>query len=57
MGDISQLKTIAEHLRSQGEAFAPISEKITQHADEFDFDGIVTLADTLVGGTKPYHPT
>ena len=53
MGDISQLKTIAEHLRSQGEAFAPISEKIIQHADEFDFDGIATLADTLVGSTKP----
>jgi HPt (histidine-containing phosphotransfer) domain-containing protein len=48
MGDVSQLKTIADQLRSQGEAFAPISDKIIQFADEFDFDGIATLADKLV---------
>jgi PAS domain S-box-containing protein len=48
MGDITQLKSIANQLRSQSEAFSPISKKIIQCADDFDFEGIATLADELV---------
>ena len=47
MGDITQLKSIAAQLRSQGDAFAPISEKIIQCADNIDFEGIASLADEL----------
>jgi CheY-like chemotaxis protein len=51
MGDITQLKSIAQQLRSQSDAFSPISEKIIQCADDFNFEGIAALADELVGNT------
>jgi PAS domain S-box-containing protein len=51
MGDITQLKSIAKQLRSQSDAYSPISEKIIQCADDFDFEAIAALADELVGNT------
>jgi hypothetical protein len=48
MGDISQLKSIAEELSSKVNAFSPVAKKIIQLAEEFDFEGLVTLADSLV---------
>ena len=48
MGDISQLKSIAEELSSKVNAFSPVAKKIIQLAEEFDFEGLVTLADNLL---------
>jgi PAS domain S-box-containing protein len=49
MGDITELKSIAERLRSQNDEFSPVSDKIIQCADSIDFEGITALADELVG--------
>ncbi|MBW2408242.1 MAG: hypothetical protein JRF72_00485, partial [Deltaproteobacteria bacterium] len=48
MGDITQLKNIADELSSKTRAFVPIGNKITKLADEFDFEGIAQLADSLM---------
>ena len=40
MGDVAQLKSIAEELKSESDALAPFCDKLVQLADDFDFDGI-----------------
>jgi CheY-like chemotaxis protein/HPt (histidine-containing phosphotransfer) domain-containing protein len=47
MGDVTQLKFVAEELTSQTESFLPIGKRIIQLAEEFDFDAIKQLADKL----------
>jgi two-component system sensor histidine kinase/response regulator len=47
MGDVTELKGIAEELEAQAEELAPLSEKIRQLAEDFDFDGVLHLADVL----------
>jgi HPt (histidine-containing phosphotransfer) domain-containing protein len=47
MGDVTQLKFVAEELTSHTQSFAPIGNKIKQLAEEFDFDAINLLADKL----------
>jgi HPt (histidine-containing phosphotransfer) domain-containing protein len=47
MGDVTQIKSIAEELKSKSEAFAPISEKFIQLAEDFDFEGISKLVGEL----------
>ncbi len=47
MGDVTQIKSIAEELKSKSEAFAPISDKFIQLAQDFDFEGISKLAGEL----------
>ncbi len=47
MGDVTQLKYVAEELTSHTQSFAPIGNKIKQLAEEFDFDAIKQLADKL----------
>jgi PAS domain S-box-containing protein len=47
MGNVSQLKSIAAELTAKSEAFSPIGQKIIHLAEEFDFDGIVQLANNL----------
>jgi HPt (histidine-containing phosphotransfer) domain-containing protein len=47
MGDVTELKGIADELQAQAEELAPLREKIVQLAEEFDFDGILQLADVL----------
>jgi PAS domain S-box-containing protein len=44
MGDVTQIKAIAEELKSKSDVFAPISDKFIQMAEDFDFDGILKLA-------------
>ena len=44
MGDVTQIKAIAEELKSQSDVFAPISDKFILLAEDFDFDGILKLA-------------
>ena len=44
MGDVAGLKAIAEELSARETEFVPFQEKIAQLADNFDFDGILELA-------------
>jgi PAS domain S-box-containing protein len=47
MGDVTRIKTIAEDFKSRSDAFIPISEHLIQMAEDFDFEGILKLADKL----------
>jgi HPt (histidine-containing phosphotransfer) domain-containing protein len=47
MGDVTQLKTIAEELTSQTAVLAPVAQKIIHLAEDFDFDGITKWATEL----------
>jgi len=47
MGDISALTTIAEEMASRSKHFAPYLLKIAQLIDDFDFEGILGLANDL----------
>ena len=47
MGDVTQIKSIAEEFKAKSEAFGPVYERFIQLADDFDFDGIAKLADEL----------
>jgi PAS domain S-box-containing protein len=47
MGDVTQIKSIAEALKSKSDALAPISDKFIQLAEDFDFDGISKLVGEL----------
>jgi HPt (histidine-containing phosphotransfer) domain-containing protein len=49
IGDVTQLITISDDLISWSDAYAPYSEKIARMADDFDFDGLLELADNLTG--------
>ena len=47
MGDVSQVRAIAEELRSQSEDLAPLCDKLMQLADDFDLDGILDLMNEM----------
>ena len=47
MGDVTELLTIADSLKSESAGFLPYSEKIMRLADDFDFEGIFHIADEL----------
>ena len=47
MGDVTELLTIADSLKSESDGFLPYSRKIMRLADDFDFEGIMHLADEL----------
>ncbi len=40
MGDVIQIKSIAEELRTESDAMAPFCDRLIRLADDFDFDGI-----------------
>jgi len=40
LGDVTQLKSIAEELKSESDALAPFCDELIRLADDFDFDGI-----------------
>jgi hypothetical protein len=40
MGDVMQIKSIAEDLKSESDAAAPFCNRIVRLAEDFDFDGI-----------------
>jgi PAS domain S-box-containing protein len=52
MGDVTQLKSIAEELASQTEVLAPVAQQIVRLAEEFDFDEITKLAAELLKQTS-----
>ena len=47
MGDVSALTAIAEEMAARSKDFAPYLGRIAQLADDFDFEGILGLADDL----------
>ena len=47
VGDISGLMAACDELAAEAEAFGPYKTKVTRLADDFDFDGILRLADEL----------
>jgi HPt (histidine-containing phosphotransfer) domain-containing protein len=47
MGDVTQIKSIAEDLKSKSAAFAPFGNKLIQLAEDFDFEGISKLLGEL----------
>ena len=47
MGDVTRIKTIAEDFKSKSDAFVPIGNRFIQMAEDFDFEGILKLADKL----------
>jgi CheY-like chemotaxis protein/HPt (histidine-containing phosphotransfer) domain-containing protein len=49
MGDVTRIKSIAGECRSQSERFAPIADRIIDLTSDFDFDGILKIADQLTG--------
>ncbi len=47
MGDITQIKAIAERLKSKSKEFTAFSDRCTQLAEDFDFEGITKLVGEL----------
>ena len=47
MGDVASLQALAEELKAQSSALVPLCDNIVKLAEDFDFDGIVKLADDL----------
>jgi PAS domain S-box-containing protein len=47
MGDVSALTAIAEEMASGSSAFAPYLRRIAQLSDDFDFEGILEMANDL----------
>jgi hypothetical protein len=40
MGDVIQIKSIVEELKSESDAIAPFCDELIRLAEDFDFDGI-----------------
>jgi len=51
MGDVTELAAIADELKSTSETLVPYSEKITQLANDFEFEEILEISDQLAGIT------
>jgi HPt (histidine-containing phosphotransfer) domain-containing protein len=47
MGDVTQIKSIAEELKSEFDAMAPFCDELVRLAEDFDFDGIQRWVDEL----------
>ena len=47
VGDITTLNAIAEEIKTHSDACVPLSKQIVQLAQDFDLDGIRTLADAF----------
>jgi HPt (histidine-containing phosphotransfer) domain-containing protein len=47
MGDVMTLTALAEELKANSDTCIPLSKQIIQMAEDFEFDGILKLADAL----------
>ena len=47
LGDVSGLAAICSELAARSEAFGPYKARVTQLADDFDFDGVLKLTEEL----------
>jgi HPt (histidine-containing phosphotransfer) domain-containing protein len=52
MGDIGNLKSIADGLKLKSASYAVFSDNITRMAENFDFEGILNLVDELRSSTE-----
>jgi hypothetical protein len=43
MGDVNQIKSLAETLRAESNAAAPLCDELVKLADDFELDGIEKL--------------
>lgn len=43
MGDVFQIKALADELMTENPALGPLSEQLVRLADEFDFDGMLAM--------------
>ena len=43
MGDVIQVKSIADELMAESEALKPLCDELARLADDFDLDGIQNL--------------
>jgi CheY-like chemotaxis protein len=50
MGDVTRIKTIIENFQSRSEAFVSIADRCIQMAEDFEFEGILKIADELEAG-------
>jgi CheY-like chemotaxis protein len=50
LGDITELEAIAQEFTARTPAFLVYSRQITQMAEDFDFDGIIQVAEKLLHG-------
>ena len=47
MGDVTQIKSIAQELKSKSNAFEAFSDQCIQFAEDFDFEEIARLVGKL----------
>ena len=47
LGDVEQIQSIVTKLKSHSNALIPVADKLDQLAEDFDFDGVLKLADDL----------
>jgi CheY-like chemotaxis protein/HPt (histidine-containing phosphotransfer) domain-containing protein len=47
LGDLSGLASVCRELSAKSEAFAPCAARVARLADDFDFEGVVKLAEEL----------
>ena len=47
MGDVSGLNAIVEELKARSDTFTPLGNRIISLAEDFNFEGIIKLADDL----------
>jgi hypothetical protein len=50
MGDVTRIRAIAEDLQTRSEAFGPIADRCIKMAEDFEFEGILKIADELEAG-------
>jgi hypothetical protein len=50
MGDVTRIKTIIENFQSRSEAFVSVADRCIQMAEDFEFEGILKIADELEAG-------
>ena len=48
MGDVMQVQSIANEIKSTNDEMAPFCDKLVQLAEDFDFDGMATFVDELI---------
>lgn len=53
MGDVEKIIAIAEDVASRSSEFSPFQGQIRQLVEDFDFDGILRLADALEDQAGP----
>ena len=50
MGDVTRIKAVVEDCLSRSEAFGSIADRCIQMAEDFEFEGILKIADELEAG-------